>query len=155
MQRLKATQCWGLLFVLLIGFVCLGNPVLGQGTNGSLAGQITDSSGAAIPGAAVTLTNVGTNLVLSGVTDGQGEYHFTLVPPGNYTLAVKAATFAGYVQKGISINANLYATQNVQLRVASTGETVNVTANAELIDTTSAELGMTVNQAAVSELPLN
>jgi len=155
MQRMKATQFWGLLFVLLIGLVSLGKPVLGQGTNGSLTGQVTDSSGAAIPNAAVTLTNVGTNLVLSGVTDGQGVYLFTLVPPGNYTLAVKASTFAGYVQKGIAMDANLYATQNVQLRVASTGETVNVTANAELIDTTTAELGSTINEAAVSQLPIN
>jgi len=155
MQRIKATHLGGLLFVLLIGLVSLGKPVLGQGTNGSLTGQVTDSSGAAIPNAAVTLTNVGTNLVLSQVTDGQGVYLFSLVPPGNYMLAVKAATFAGYVQKGIAINANLYATQNVQLKVASTGETINVTANAELIDTSTAELGMTVNQAAVSDLPLN
>jgi hypothetical protein len=60
------------------------------------------------------------------------------------------------VQKGIVINVNLYATQDVHLKVATAkGETVNVTADAELINTTSAELGTTVNEFSVTELPLN
>jgi hypothetical protein len=154
MQRITATHFRGLVLFILIGLVSFGTLVYGQGTSGSLTGQVTDSSGAAIPKAAVTLTNVDTNLVQSEVSDGQGVYVFTLVPPGNYVLTVNAGTFAEYVQKGIVINANLYATQNVQLRVASAGATVNVTADAELIDTTTAELGMTINQDAVSELPL-
>ena len=156
MQLIKATHLRGLLFVILIGLVSLGTRALGQGTNGSLTGQITDQSGAAIPGAAVTLTNVDTDLVQSIVTDGQGVYLFKLVPPGNYSLKVNAGAFADYVQKGIVINANLYATQNVHLKVAGAkGETVNVTADAELINTTSAELGTTIDEHSVSELPLN
>jgi hypothetical protein len=81
---------------------------------------------------------------------------FKPVQPGHYELKVTAASFVQYQQNGIVINANLYATQNVQLRVAKgKGETIVVTADAELIDTTSAELGMTVNEQSVSELPLN
>ena len=144
------------LLLVIVGLVAPGVFVHGQGTTGSLTGQLTDPSGAAIAGATVTLTDVDTNSVLTLKTDATGVYEFKPLQPGNYTLLISAASFADYLQKGIVINANLYATQNVHLKVASAkGETVNVTADAELIDTTSAELGMTVNEDSVSELPLN
>jgi len=155
MQLISAKGFRVLLLVVVLGFVSSTALVFGQGTNGSLTGQVTDPSSAAIPRAAVTLTNVDTNYVQSAVTDGQGVYFFKLVPPGNYSLAISAAGFAEYLQKGIVINANLYATQNVRLNVASAGATVRVTADAELINTTSAELGTTVDEQSVSELPLN
>jgi len=156
MQLINAKGLRALLLVLALGFVCSAALLFGQGTNGSLTGQITDPSGAAITGAAVTLTDVNTNSTQNAVTDGQGVYLFQLVPPGRYELKVTAGAFAQYQQNGIEINANSYATQNVQLRVAKAkGETVSVTADAELIDTTSAELGMTINQESVAELPLN
>ena len=102
------------------------------------------------------MTDIDNNYGATLKTDTTGAYQFKLVPPGNYSLLISAASFADYLQKGIVINANLYATQNVHLKVASAkGETVSVTADAELIDTTSAELGMTVNEDSVSELPLN
>ncbi len=141
------------VFAVLLGSSALS---FAQGTNGSLTGQITDPSGAAIPGATVTLTNVGTNYAQSISTDSTGVYLFKLVPPGNYALTVASPGFAEYVQKGIVINANLYATQNVHLQVATAkGETVSVTADAELINTTTAELGTTVNEYSVTQLPLN
>ncbi|MDR3774849.1 MAG: carboxypeptidase-like regulatory domain-containing protein [Terracidiphilus sp.] len=156
MQLISAKGLRALLLVVVLGFVSSAALLFGQGTNGSLTGQVTDPSGAAIPGATVALTDVDTNYTQNATTDGQGVYQFKLVRAGNYSLTVAAGSFAQYVQKGIVINANLYATQNVQLKVAKAkGETINVTADAELIDTTSAELGMTVNEQSVSELPLN
>jgi hypothetical protein len=142
--------------MILVGIAGSGTLVQGQGTNGNLTGEITDPSGAAIPGAVVTLTNVDTNYPQSTTTDSIGVYLFKLVAPGHYSLTVTASGFAGYSQTGIVMNANLYATQNVKMKVATAkGETVNVTADAELIDTTSAELGMTVNQNSMVDLPLN
>ncbi len=156
MQLISAKGLRALLLVVVLGFVSSAALLFGQGTNGSLTGQVTDPSGAAIPSATVALTDVDTNYTQNATTDGQGVYQFKLVPPGHYALSIAAGSFAQYVQKGIVINANLYATQNVQLKVAKAkGETINVTADAELIDTTTAELGMTINEASVSELPLN
>ncbi len=156
MQSTKRNPVIALLVVILVGLVGSGALAFGQGTTGSLTGQVTDPSGAAIATATVTLTNIGTNLTLTAKTDGIGVYVFNLVPPGNYGLSVGASGFAEYVQKGIVMNANENATQNVHLRVATAiGEIVNVTADAELINTTTAELGMTVNEQSVSELPLN
>jgi len=155
MHLIYAKGFRALLFAVVLGFVSSAALLFGQGTSGSLTGQVTDASGGAIPGAAVALTNVNTNYTQNKVTDGQGVYLFNLVAPGQYVLTVAANSFSQYVQKGIVINANLYATQNVQLKVATAkGETVTVTANAELIDTTTAELGMTINEQSVSDLPL-
>ncbi len=156
MQLISAGKLRAMLLVALVGLVTSCGLVYGQGTNGSLTGQITDPTGAAIVGATVSLTNIGTNSVQTDKADPSGVYTFKLVPPGNYSLRIEASGFAAYEQKGIVMNANLYATQNIHMRVASAAnEVVSVTADAELINTTSAELGMTVNEQSVSELPLN
>ena len=155
MQLINSKQLRAFLLVILVGLVSSCVLVHGQGTNGSLTGQITDPSGAAVATATVTITNVDTNYSRTVKTDNAGIYLFKPLAPGNYALSVSAASFSEYVQKGIVINANLYATLNVALRVAKAGETVTVTADAELINTTSAELGMTINEESVSQLPLN
>ena len=155
MRMIKARHLQVLMLVVLAVVAATGSLVFGQGTSGSLTGQITDAAGAALVGTNVTLTNVDTSLTLSTKTDATGVYSFNLVPPGNYQLQVSAPGFAEYVQKGIVINANLYATQNVALKVAAAGATISVPADAQLIDTTTAELGVTINQDSVSELPLN
>jgi len=156
MQKFSSRQICRAMAAFVIGLFCLSVQVLAQGTNGSLTGQVTDPSGAAVVGAQVTLTNVGTNYAQTAASDTTGVYQFKLVQPGNYVLLIDAPGFAKYNQKGIVMNANLNATQNVRLKVAaSAGETITVEANAELINTTSAELGITVNSQSVSELPLN
>jgi hypothetical protein len=152
---IKARHLQVLMLVVLAVVAAAGSLVFAQGTSGSLTGQITDAAGAALVGTNVTLTNVDTSLTLSAKTDATGVYSFNLIPPGKYELTIAAPGFAEYVQKGIVINANLYATQNVALKVASAGATISVTADAQLIDTTTPELGITINQDSVSELPLN
>jgi hypothetical protein len=144
-----------LLLIALVASTVLAIPALAQGTYGSLTGQVTDPLGALIPNATVTLTNVGTNSERRAPSDASGVYLFKLVSPGNYSLKISASGFADYVQTGIVMNANLNATQNVQLAVGGSTQTVNVVENASLINTTSAELGTTVNQYSVSQLPLN
>jgi len=136
--------------------VCTGILVYGQGTSASLTGYVTDPSGAAIPGATVTATNVGTNFVQTVKTDGVGAFLLRPLPIGTYSLAIDSPGFTHYTQTGIELTANLSATQDVHLKVGSSkSEVVSVTADAELINTTSAELGTTVDQNAISELPLN
>ena len=88
MQRVRGMYQWILRLVLVTGLVGAGTLVFAQGTNGSLTGQVTDPSGAALSPATVTLTNVGTNFAQTAVTDSTGVYLFKLVPPGNYSLEV-------------------------------------------------------------------
>jgi len=128
---------------------------LGQGTSASLTGQITDASGAAVTGATVTVKNIGTNLAQTSTSNEVGVYQIAPLPPGNYSLIVEGKGFKRYVQDGIVLTANLAATQNVTLKTGNVTETIEVTAGAELIDTTTAELGTAVNELAITQLPLN
>ncbi len=132
-----------------------GTLALGQGTSASLTGQITDATGAAVVGATVTAKNTGTNLTESSTSGTEGIYLISPLPPGEYTLAVEGKGFERYLQRGIMLTANLAATQNITLKAGSISETIEVKADAELINTTSAELGATINQLTVTELPLN
>jgi hypothetical protein len=143
------------MVVALVGAFSSTTASHAQSTYGSLTGQVTDATGAVVVAADVTFTNVDTNYSQVTKTDSSGVYIFELVSPGRYSLTISATSFAEYVQTGIVINANLYATQNVRLAVAKAGATVTVTANTELIDTTTSELGMTVNTQSMSDLPLN
>jgi hypothetical protein len=153
---INAKHVRALLLVILVGLVCSGLIAYGQGTSASLTGNVTDPAGAAVAGATVTVTNIDTNFTQSVKTDGVGTYLIRPLPIGRYTLAIDAAGFARYVQKGIVLTVNLAATQDVRLKVgAGKAETISVTADAELINTSSAELGSTVNEAAISQLPLD
>jgi hypothetical protein len=155
-QLINTKQVRALLLVILTGLAGLGYLAHGQGTSASLTGNVTDPSGGAIPGATVTITNVDTGFTQSAKTDNVGTYLLRPLPIGNYSLAIDAAGFGRYAQTGIQLTANLAATQDVSLKVGTgKAETISVTADAELINTSSAELGTTVGEAAISELPLN
>lgn len=155
-RMIVRTRLMQLPALIVTAGLILGLLAHGQGTSASLTGSVTDPTGAAVAGAVVTLTNVDTNLSQSVKTDAIGNYLLKPLPIGNYTLAIDAPGFQRYVQKGIVLTASLSATQNVSLSVSSgRAESVTVTADAELINTSSAELGTTVGEAAISELPLN
>jgi hypothetical protein len=151
-RTLKLCVC---LLLTVLGLLSLASPSFAQGTDGSLTGLVSDPQGAAVKGVSVTLTNIDTNYAQTVTTDGSGVYFFKLVPPGNYSLNIAGQGFAKYLQSGIVIQANANATQNVELKVGSAEATVTVTSNAELINTTTSELAMTINEASITELPLN
>ena len=156
MQLINAKHVRVLLFIIFVGLLDSGLLAFGQGTSASLTGNVTDPNGAAIPAATVTVTNVGTGLTQSSKTDSVGTFLLRPLPIGGYSLVIDATGFNRYTQTGIVLTANLSATQDVRLTI-NTGkpETISVTADAELINTTSAELGTTVAEAAISDLPLN
>ena len=156
MHSFNAKSLRALMLVIAVALIGSGVLVYGQGTSGSLTGQISDSTGAAVVNATVSLKNIDTDFLQTATSNNSGIYLLKPVMPGNYSLTITAKGFAMYVQKGIVITANLYATQDLHLRVASAAsEVVTVTADAELVNTTSAELGSTVNEAAISGLPLD
>jgi hypothetical protein len=147
---------WMFAFFCMVGLLASGLRSMGQGTSASLAGNVTDLSGAAVSGASIKIVNVDTNFTLTAKTDSVGNYLLRPLPIGHYVLTIDARGFSRYLQEGIWLMANLAATQNVRLQVGEAQtETIIVTSNAELVNTTSAELGTTVSKAAISELPLN
>jgi hypothetical protein len=145
-----------LLLVLLVCFAVSGFLAYGQGTSASLTGLVTDPSGGALPGAAVTITNVDTGFKVTEKTNSVGTYLLKPLPIGNYSLAIEAAGFDRYLQTGIVLTVNQAATQDVHLKIgAGKVETISVIADTELINTTTAELGTTISEAAISQLPLD
>src|SRR5213080_4355931 len=95
-------------FVLFAAFLVLtaSGVAWSQTVQGVITGTITDPTGAVVPNATVTITNVGTNISQSATTGGDGSYRFSLVPPGTYTLEIKAGNFATVRVSGIVVEAS-------------------------------------------------
>jgi outer membrane receptor protein involved in Fe transport len=143
-----------LVFAFLAGCV-LSLPAVAQGGSAVLSGTVTDATGAAVPAAHVTLTNIDTNLALSAISNNSGLYRFPTVPPGHYTIAAEGKGFQKFQQSGITITVSQQATLDIALQVGSESQTINVEAGAPLINTTNAEVSNTVGEHAIRELPLN
>ncbi|WP_420240128.1 carboxypeptidase regulatory-like domain-containing protein (plasmid) [Telmatobacter bradus] len=152
-SHLKMPQ--GLLWLLMVVFLSCQTMAFAQGTSASLTGTVLDVTGAAVAGASIKAVNVDTNYTLAGKTDGVGIYQLRPLPIGHYKLTVEAKGFARYIQEGIELTVNQSATANVTLKVSSNGETITVNSDAELINTSSAELGTTIGQTGISQLPLD
>ena len=156
MKLINAKHTGALRLVIFAALAGSGLFAYGQGTSASLTGNVTDPAGAVVVGATVTVTNIDTSFTHAVKTDSVGTYLIRPLPIGNYTLAIDATGFARYVQKGILLTVDQAATQDVRLKVGvGKAEVISVTADVELINTTTAELGTTINEAAISKLPLD
>jgi hypothetical protein len=121
----------------------------------SLHGVISDPQGAVIPGAVVALSSTSTGLSRQVVTDSGGSYEILQVTPGEYTLAVTKPGFSKATQEHVVLQINTPATLNIQLEVGTTGQTVNVTAEASTINTTDSSVGNTFTEHSIRQLPLD
>ena len=141
------------LFLLSLG---VSNRVAAQSTYTSqLTGVVSDSSGAVIPGAKVTLTDEGTNIAENSVTNGSGIYLFTGVRPGAYTIRVEAPGLASQERKALRLAVSQSATLNLTLKPQSVSEVVTVSEQAPLLDTGNASLGTDVTNEYVRDIPLS
>jgi Carboxypeptidase regulatory-like domain len=120
-----------------------------------LSGSVFDSSGAAVAQAKVTATSMATNLAHENVSDKSGRYIITLLPPGDYSVTVEAPGFKKLLQTGVTLQINQQAELNLTLQVGQVSETLEVTAQAPLLETESSSLGTVVNEKLVNQLPLN
>ncbi len=148
---IKATRS----IVLLIACCTLfALPAIAQ-TTGSIAGTISDEKGAVIPGATVTVRNIATNETRTARTDDEGRYRVANMPVGEYEVTVEGSGFAKYVRTGISLVLNQAAIVDVEMKAAGVQEVVNVTENASLLNTTTAEVSTRFDSRRLSELPLS
>lgn len=146
-----------LQIVVLIGVVVLLAPIFacGQVVNGTIAGTIADTSGAVVPEAQVTVTNVGTGVSRSLKTNSSGYYSMPNLPPGTYKVSAQKPGFATGVHAGISLFAAGTVQINVTLQPGSVTQTVTVNAGVTpLLQTETAQTGRTVDTAMVEQLPL-
>ncbi len=136
-------------------FTLLGTTTVWAQATTSLRGTVTDSSGAAVPNAKVTLMDTATNIPRGTKTSSTGSYNFPSMLPGTYELSVSASGFQAYTQTGILLQVNLPVTVNVQLQVGATSQTVEVKGQAPLLNQTNASLGQTMGTTAIEGLPLD
>ncbi len=118
-----------------------------------ITGTITDTSGAVISSARLTITNEGTSVVDHTVTSSSGTYSFKGVLPGRYTVSVEAQGFKKGIQKGVTVEVSTTATIDFNLTPGAANETVQVTADQIALNTTQPELGSTLEPEVVAALP--
>lgn len=129
--------------------------VLAQTQTATVRGEVTDSTGAVIPGAALVLTNVDQNRPWEVESNATGAYVFQQIPPGNYSLAVEADGFKRYERQRFILQVAQVAEINVPLEVGDLTETVEISAEAPLLATATSDLGEVVNSRTAESLPLN
>ncbi len=121
----------------------------------TLSGIVTDPNGAAVPNAAVTIKEISRGDSRETKSTGEGRYAFSQLAPGNYQLTVEAAGFRKATGSNISLQASQASEFNVALSVGDLAQNVEVTASAALLDTQTANKGVTLNTQQVLELPVN
>ena len=123
------------------------------GGTGIVVGTVTDPSGAAVPGATVTLTDTATNAERTATTNEAGSYHFPNVPPGHYNLTVSKAGFSvgRFLNQTVAVSES--RTLDVSLEIGSPTQTVEVTATNTELQTMNATIGNTVNSSTLESLP--
>jgi hypothetical protein len=128
---------------------------MAQTTNGLITGTVSDPTGAVVPGASITVTDLGTNLARSATSDERGYYVIPQLPPAVYSVVVAKAGFASSARSGLQLHVNEQATIDVKLTIGNSVQRVNVTAMAPPLNTTSATLGDVVDHETTVDLPLN
>ncbi len=139
---------------LVLALLWSAAPARPQTADASLSGVITDPSGAVIPGATVTATDVARNLEYRTETDGSGRYVLTRLLPGSYRLTVEAPGFATRRISDLVLQVAQQATIDVELGVGAPTTVVEVTGVQPLVDTRTAELGQTVTDEHIISIPL-
>lgn len=147
----RRTVCF--LAIVLLALMS-SKAVFAQITTATVVGTVTDRSGAVVPNASVTITNTDTNLTRAARTNSSGQYRFDLLPIGHYALEVTASGFKKFTQTGIVLTLNQTATVDVGLDLGSITETITITGAPPVVNTSSAEVGTTVESEQIVNLPL-
>src|SRR5215510_11988904 len=156
-----SSGCIRLLFgflLALISFSLLAAPrealAQAQAANGVIEGTVTDASGAVVPNAKVKVVNLDTGLEREAPTNETGLYRVPLLPVGHYQVTVTHSGFNAFVQSGITLSAGQAATVDVTLKTGAVSSEVSVVADSPIADVSRIELGRTINENEVKNLPL-
>src|SRR5437867_3380859 len=139
-------------FLLLALQVCLA---FGQEFRATITGRVTDAQGAIVPGATITITDVGTNSIITTTSNESGSYTVPLLQPGEYKVSAGLPGFQKFVREGIVLRTAERATVDISLAIGSVDQVVTVTAELANSDTDASTLGQVMENKRVSELPLN
>jgi outer membrane receptor protein involved in Fe transport len=142
-------------FFSVILLLCFSATLLAQTFRGGIQGTVTDSSGAAVIGANVTVKSADTGLVRTVTTNDQGDYLFTELQLGSYSVTASKSGFGTKVTNGVTVAVSVNTRADVQLVPGEVKQEVVVTAEAPIIDTTGNTLGGTIQANQLANLPIN
>ena len=138
--------------VCLLLVVAAAASVTAQQFTGGVRGSVSDANGV-IPGVTVTVTNEGTNVPRETVTNEVGQYNFPALAPGTYTLRAQITGYKRYESKGLVVGTQQFITLDVKLEVGAIEESITVTGQSPIIDTSSASTGGTLDRQTLEALP--
>lgn len=147
--------CLGKLCTLAACTLFFALSLQGQSFYGSILGTVTDTSGAILPGATVTLTSAEIGFRRTAVTGDDGTYNFVNLVPGTYTVAVEKQGFKKNLRTGITLEVQATLRIDVAMEVGAVQQTVQVSAAPPLMQTENSSLGQVVGAQTVDDLPLN
>src|SRR5271165_6885533 len=157
-RLLQSVCCRSILgaTLLLVSSLSIASPsAYAQSTGGRVRGTVTDPSGSAVVGATVTLINTATNVTRDTTSGSSGEYQFLEVSIGTYEVDVTQTGFKKFARKDVGVDLNQVVGVDIVLQVGGATETVEVTGQPPVVDTSSTQLGAIVNERASTQLPLN
>ncbi|MBI4464390.1 MAG: carboxypeptidase regulatory-like domain-containing protein, partial [Acidobacteria bacterium] len=132
-----------------------GGVLLAQVTTGTILGAVSDSTGAVIPGATVTVRNVETGISRTITTDAAGRYRVPQLGVGSYEVTAETAGFQTVVRSGITLTVGREAVVDFALQVGAVSEKITVTGEAPLVETTTSSVSQVMPGESIRELPLN
>jgi Carboxypeptidase regulatory-like domain len=153
-SRYTFTNSFVLLIACILCFTVFAPLKAQTGGEAGIQGTVVDGTGAVIPGAVVTATNVATGVVTTRTASGDGLYTISPIIPGVYTVSAKAKGFKETTQKNLSVDALKFTGLNLTLAVGSEGEEVTVTGAPPALETTNAVLGAVMENETYANLPL-
>src|ERR1035437_5841082 len=144
---------WLILLLLALASV---SGLFGQGVvGGSLTGIVTDAAAALVAGVEVTLTNDATGVKFTTKTNEVGSYTFANLNPGRYTLSTQMVGFAPVSLTGITVTVAQFARADVQMKLGTVNDRIEVTATAGVVETERPTLSAVITQAQITQLPFN
>lgn len=153
LNRVRSKQ--GLIFIALVYALALFSQIASAQGTADILGTVTDNSGAVLPNAKVTAKSLDTGLERTTQTSGSGDYAFTLLPVGNYSVTVEAMGFKTFTQPRLTLAAGDRTRVDAQMQVGEVTQTLEVSAQATALQTDSSTVTGLVTTQAVEDLPVN
>lgn len=144
-----------LVVFVTIAVVAVGGMASAQEFRGILTGRVVDPSGGALPGATVTALNTRTGEISAGVTTSEGAYTIPFLKPGLYAVSAELTGFKKATQPNVELEVGQTAAVNFKLELGQVTEEIRVTAESPLIETAKGDRGLVIDNARITELPLN
>jgi len=143
------------IFSWVLGLILLASPVILQAqiTTGTLRGFVTDENAEPLPGVVIEIESTALMTPRSGVTDARGAYRFLYLPPGKYTICVKMEGFETCWVRGVPVRVSMTSTANIKLKIGTLEETIEVTAEAPVIDKETSARSYNITKELIDTIP--